>query len=278
MKGISVNGVIGREITTADFRRKFQEAAGESVRLLIGSPGGSVFVGKDLISIVREYPGHVEAVITSVAASMASALAVAADYLIVDEQSVFMMHRAWGGVTGNARDMEKQRQVLENLDHQIASLYSAKSGKPVEEIIEMMDAETWLYGREIVEKGFADEFRGDESMRADKAAVIADARSQFAACYQPPSVQEIAAIVAETAITPVMLAALSEEDREAARLAGVTLQEYLQYSQDIDRDAIDRERAITLGLTPDDVEAANIAGMTLEEFKLWNWDYSKGWD
>jgi hypothetical protein len=56
-------------------------------------------------------------------------------------------------------------------------MLAKRSGKTVEEITALMDAETWYYGQEIVDEGFADELLKDESdMPRDMAIAAAKAK------------------------------------------------------------------------------------------------------
>ena len=81
---------------------------------------------------------------------------------------------------GDYRDMKKNAAFLEGLAGLMRKAYAERSGKSTNEIAEMMDAETWLYGSEIKEQGFADaviESQTDD--QEDAAAAIARVQMQF---------------------------------------------------------------------------------------------------
>lgn len=126
-----------------------------TIELLINSPGGDAFDGVAMVNVMRAHPARTVAVVQGIAASAASFIACAADETVMSPNSVLMIHNAWGMSVGNADDMLAYAEVLEKVDVQQAAIYAAKSGKPVDEVREMMRAETWLSADEAVEMGFA---------------------------------------------------------------------------------------------------------------------------
>ena len=225
MKEIVIAGQIGSDFTASKLRNDLSAANGGPVQLSINSGGGGVFAGKEMIDMIRNYRGTVTARITGLAASMASAIAAACHYVITTDQSTFMIHRASGMAAGNMNDMQKMRDVLEGLDIQLAELYSVKSGRPVPEILELMDAETWYYGAEIVEAGFADEYEETGRTR-DRETALIDARSRFAAAYHAPTPAEIAAYAGAIRTPAKKTRIITKEDIQAADLAEMDIEEY----------------------------------------------------
>jgi len=65
-----------------------------------------------------------------------------------------MIHNAWGGTQGDARDMRKQADVLDKITNEIAEVYVKKTNIPYDKVIEMMNEETWLTAKEAVALGF----------------------------------------------------------------------------------------------------------------------------
>ena len=165
------SGVVGWDITAADMQEFLASAKGAPVRLNLYSPGGSVFEGLKIYSQLREYPGRVSIKMSSLVASAASYIAMAADELIAEDNTVFMFHNAWSLAIGDHRAIRKTADILDSLSGLIAQAYSARTGKPIASIREDMDEETWLYGEEIAEYGFADrvELAGDGPETEDEA-------------------------------------------------------------------------------------------------------------
>lgn len=104
---ISIRGIIGFDVTAQDIREQFKTAAGEDVILEINSPGGDLLDGIDIYNQIKQYEGKVTAHIFGMAASAASYLAVAADSIRAEDNSVFMIHNAWLIAIGDYKEMQK---------------------------------------------------------------------------------------------------------------------------------------------------------------------------
>ena len=140
----------------------------KELRIVIDSPGGDVFEGITIFNIIRDfarsYPDvKITTYIQGLAASMASVIALAAssvnpeqNKVEAEDNSVFMIHNAWEIVAGNKNDLRDAADFLAQIDNVMAATYVKKSGKSEKEIAAMMDAETWLWGKEIMDAGFAD--------------------------------------------------------------------------------------------------------------------------
>ena len=129
---------------------------GEEIELHITSPGGSVLDGNVIISSIREVQknGHkVVSYVHGIAASMASVIACACDELHIDSNAVMMCHLPWSFVEGNANDMKKEIEILDMLTKSIVSVYKTKFDKSEEEIMEMLENETWILGEDAKNYG-----------------------------------------------------------------------------------------------------------------------------
>lgn len=137
------------------------------IRITIDSPGGDVFEGITIFNIIRDFARsnpdvEITTYVQGMAASMASVIALAAwsvnprNAVIVEDNSIFMIHDAWGIVVGNANDMREGAEWFSKVDDMLRAVYVRRSGKSDDEIKAMMDAESWLWGNEIIEAGFAD--------------------------------------------------------------------------------------------------------------------------
>ena len=72
---IPISGIIARfemesesNVTPATLKKSLDAANGEDVLITINSPGGSVFQGMEMFSMIRNYPGHTETRAVSLAA------------------------------------------------------------------------------------------------------------------------------------------------------------------------------------------------------------------
>lgn len=156
------------EITSDDVRKTLAAfPSGETeMRITIDSPGGDVYEGITIFNIIRDFARNnldvkITTYVQGMAASMASVIALAAwsvnprNDVIVEDNSIFMIHNAWGIVIGDENDMREGAEWFSKVDDMLRAVYVRRSGKSDDEIKAMMDAETWLWGDEIVEAGFA---------------------------------------------------------------------------------------------------------------------------
>jgi ATP-dependent Clp endopeptidase proteolytic subunit ClpP len=167
---ILIQDTIGWDTTVESVKSELKKAKGEDVELRINSPGGYVFDGIAIFNAIKDYKGKVTAIIDGLAASMASYIPLAADEIIVRENSVYMIHNAWAFAAGDHNDLRKSADRLEKLTGLLIKGYVAKTGKSTEEIEAMLNEETFLYGDEIVDLGFGDtmiDAEGDIEARDD---------------------------------------------------------------------------------------------------------------
>jgi len=143
-------------ITAQDFIAEMKEYKGTPVNLRINCIGGDVFDGMAMYNIIKKREAKTTAYIEGIAASMGSVIALAADEVVMAENSLFMIHNAWGGAMGEAEDMRKTASVLEKISGEIASIYKRKTRLSLDRIQDMMDEETWLNAEEAYELGFID--------------------------------------------------------------------------------------------------------------------------
>jgi len=150
-EGISPKAFI-KEI--ANLEKKHKE-----VNIRINSPGGIVHDGFVIYNALKQSSLKKNVYIDGMAASCASFIAMAGDRIFMPETAEIMIHNAWGIAMGNAKDFMKESEHLSSLDKIIANIYASnnKLSKTEGEMLEWMDKETWMNGKEAIEFGFADE-------------------------------------------------------------------------------------------------------------------------
>lgn len=136
---------------------QIENAAGEDLEVEINSGGGSVFDGSEIYTSLKEYPGNVTVKIMGLAASAASVIAMAGKKILMSPTSQMMIHNASIWARGDYRDMDHMSGVLKNVNQTVANAYKLKSGKSDEELLKMMDAETWFTPQQAIENGLIDE-------------------------------------------------------------------------------------------------------------------------
>lgn len=154
-------GVIGNELDGLTSARVISEirALGKvaELRVLINSPGGLVAEGLAIYHELATHPARVVVEIAGVAASMASAIAMAGDVVRIAKNGMLMVHNPLMNAVGNADDLRRAAEMLDQFGTSLVNIYATKTGLPEDKIREMMAAETWLTAEEALALGFVDE-------------------------------------------------------------------------------------------------------------------------
>lgn len=141
-----------------DFKAAFDPIKGvKNIKLLLNSPGGSVFDGMAIYNLLAEVREKLTVEVVGLAASIASIIALAGSKLVMAEGAYFMIHNPWTRMSGSSEDLRKAADLLDKMRADFIAVYVRESGLSEEEVGDMMDAETWLSASEAVEKGFAAE-------------------------------------------------------------------------------------------------------------------------
>lgn len=126
-----------------------------TINLRVNSPGGSVFAARAMEQALRAHKGKVVVHIDGLAASAATFVSMAGDEIVMSKGAMFMIHKAWTGMCGNAEDLRKEADLLDKIDGTLAETYADKTGKDIAAITEWMAAETWFTAQEALDAGFA---------------------------------------------------------------------------------------------------------------------------
>lgn len=129
---------------------------GEKLEVLINSCGGSVLAGQEIYSELRRR-NDVEIEIQSIAGSAASVIAMAGHSKISPVATIMIHNVSVSGASGDCNEMEKQAEVLRQMNEALANAYIEKTGMEMEKVLELMNEETWLTAKQCVELGFVDE-------------------------------------------------------------------------------------------------------------------------
>ena len=135
------------------------------VEVVINSGGGDVYSGSEIYTALKDYPGTVTVKIVGIAASAASVIAMAGDRVLISPTAQIMIHNVASVAQGDYRVMKHEAEVLKNYNKSIANAYMLKTGLSQEELLNLMDKETWLNAQQAKEKGFVDEIMFDEGNR-----------------------------------------------------------------------------------------------------------------
>ena len=138
-----------------DVNNVLAEANGEEVEVYINSPGGVIDAGSEIYTMLREYPGDIKIKVVGQACSAASIIAMAG-HCEMSPTALMMVHCVSTYAGGNHADMEHMAEVLRTADDALSNAYVAKTGMNKEEVLAMMEKETWLTAEQAKEKGLID--------------------------------------------------------------------------------------------------------------------------
>lgn len=128
----------------------------EDIDILINSGGGNVASGSEIYTALKSYSGNVNIKVVGVAASAASVIAMAGNHIEMSPTAQMMIHNASTIVAGDNRAMASANDMLTSVNRGIANAYIDKTGKSEQEILDLMNQETWLNAQDAVDLGFAD--------------------------------------------------------------------------------------------------------------------------
>ncbi|MCM1217229.1 MAG: Clp protease ClpP [Lachnospiraceae bacterium] len=158
--------------TSAEFFRKALAEIPESatVELHINSYGGSVKEGIAIYNQLKQKKcKEIVAYVDGFAYSVASVILQAADRRIMGLGTSLLIHNMWLSVAGNAKELRKAADDLDVLMESNRQIYMERVNITEDELIEMLDNETYLTPEKAVEMGFADEVGKTETPAQDLA-------------------------------------------------------------------------------------------------------------
>lgn len=138
----------------------------KELNVVINSGGGSVFSASEIYTELKKFAGNVKVEIVGVAASAASVIAMAGTHIAMAPTGQLMIHNAMNSAEGDYRVMNHNSDFLQKVNRSIMNAYISKTGKTVEELKQLMDAETWMTAQEAKEAGFIDEIMFESEVGA----------------------------------------------------------------------------------------------------------------
>jgi len=167
---IGIYDVIGHDYWTGEgFTAKRMSAALRSlgkgpITVSINSPGGDMFDGIAMYSMLKEHRGDVTVKVMGLAASSASVITMAGDEIQIARPAFLMIHNCWSIGIGNRHDFAALSEQLRPFDEAMADVYAARTGSDAKAMAALMDRETWIGGSAALEQGFADSLLSSEEL------------------------------------------------------------------------------------------------------------------
>ena len=156
------DGVDGESATEAIRKLWYMEtiAPGEPITLFINSPGGSVDAGFAIWDQLEMISSPVATVVTGMAASMGSVLALCADKgkRFSTPNARFMIHQPsiHGGIQGPATDIAIHAEEIVKMKEKLVTLYVERTGQEHDVIAKALDRDKWMSPEEALDFGLID--------------------------------------------------------------------------------------------------------------------------
>lgn len=153
----------------------------KNITIKLNSMGGELFAGKAIYDELKELKAHKTVKIMGVAMSAASVIMLAGDKIVANTGDIIMIHEArctaWDSF--DAEQAQRLANSLNGCNKAMAELYSKKTGKGVQEILNAMHNETWFTAQQAKDYGLIDEVLEDEKQVA--IAASADGKKLYCA-------------------------------------------------------------------------------------------------
>jgi ATP-dependent Clp protease protease subunit len=147
------DGITAKHV--ADELKKIGNA--KTINVRINSIGGSVSDGIAIYNLLKRNSARIEVDIDSAALSIASVIAMAGDQIHMAKNAMFMIHDPWGMAHGNAVDMRKTADIMDQHKENLVTTYADRTLLDADKISALMSDETWYTAREAFEAGFIDD-------------------------------------------------------------------------------------------------------------------------
>ncbi|QDZ76668.1 Clp protease ClpP [Bacillus cereus] len=156
-----MHGTVGAgwwgDINAKKTREMFDHIDADEIELHIHSVGGDAFEGIAICNYLRNHKAKVTAVVDGIAASAASLIAMGADKIIMPSNTTMMVHRASTYAYGNADSLEKQANMLRDVDDALIQSYRNRFNGEFHELEALLDNETYMTPETAKSYGFCDE-------------------------------------------------------------------------------------------------------------------------
>lgn len=150
------------------------------IDIYINSTGGSVFDGIAIYNMLKRHKAYKRVFIEGFACSVASVIAMAGNSITMPQSSMMMIHNAWTIAMGNAQELRKVAEDLDQINNAIRQAYLSKIMINEDRLVELMDAESYLTAQECLDYGFCTKI--DDSI--DETESVNEAIEQYTNLYQ----------------------------------------------------------------------------------------------
>lgn len=159
---LRIYGIIGSywdNLSADDIVTQIEAVKSKNLIVRIYSDGGSVFAGLSIYSALKRSKANVIIEVDSLAASIASVIAMAGT-VRMPINSMMMIHNPSTGIYGDEDELRKTADLLSKIKTMLVNVYKEKTKLDEDKISQLLTEETWMNAQEAKELGFADELIG----------------------------------------------------------------------------------------------------------------------
>ncbi|MDW0112213.1 Clp protease ClpP [Sporosarcina saromensis] len=175
----------GESVSAADVRDYLKDTDASTIHVRLNTLGGDVFDG---LAIHNQLKGHAAKIIIhidGIAASAGSIIAMSGDEILMPKTSMMMIHNAWTFTYGNSNELRKVAADLDKINDTIIESYLPRFVGTREELVQLLDDETFLTANEAITFGLAD-VEVDEAAQPEEP-VLNTLLAKYAAKAKPKS-------------------------------------------------------------------------------------------
>lgn len=175
-------------VTSNKFDKQLKELGDvDEITVRINSPGGAVSEAIAIRTTLMKHPAKKIVDIEGCCDSAATLIACLPGAKVrMAKGGEYMIHRCSWIAWGHADAMLSAYNSMTTTDKEMAGIYSERTGKSVEDCLELMTAETWYGSEDALEAGFVDEIitgaEGDDEPIA-ACAVDEETMKLMRSCY-----------------------------------------------------------------------------------------------
>lgn len=135
----------------------------DTIIIRMNSGGGSVVEAAAIYETIKSLKARVEIVVEGIAASAASFVLLAADYVKMGQASRIMIHKFSGSVWGNADDMRENADMMDKWENDWIAIYASKmkkSASSVKKTYFQRGKDSWIGAKDALKLNMVNEIVG----------------------------------------------------------------------------------------------------------------------
>jgi len=156
----------------------------DHVTIYINSYGGDATEGVAIRNYLKNTFSAIDVYIEGIAASAATVIATCGQTLTMPTGTTFMIHTPWTIALGNRQDLLKEVGALESLEQSYRAIYMEKFTGSEEDLIQLMEDESWLTAEEAEQFGFVNEVEvvePEKDEEPEENTLVANLLNKYAA-------------------------------------------------------------------------------------------------